>query len=1306
MRIGPYLVVQTLGSGGMGVVYLAEPVGGGPRVALKTVTERREAVYFGIRREVRALRALEHPGVVRVLDDGTHEGAPFYAMEVLEGPTLRSYRRARAATPDPLDLDLGMRELGSNGSDSRPISSQRAASSDALRPHALSVVRSVCETLAFVHGRGIVHRDLKPDNVILTEERGPVLVDFGIAALALGARTREVLETAGRAYGSPGYMAPEQIRGELVDARADLYAIGSMLYECVTGRPPFEADGVRALLSKKLHADPPRASHFVADVPVALDDLIARLLSRRREDRPGHAVDVATALAALGAQRLGPEGPPGEPCLYRPRISGRDDALAHVDRAISDAMASSPKPSSSDIDYVVTPPVRAAPTRVENAQRTNASRTSVRTAARGDAVRTLDVTSGLEAAPAHGSVMWVSGESGVGKTRLVMEAATVAARRGFTVVTGECVHVASDEDAAQGLVSRALHPFRGLLQAFADARRDVEGLDADLGVHVAVLATFEPSLRALAALDMGGLLEMLPPDAARARVNEALFGVISAFAERTPTLLVLDDLQWADEPSLRFLESLEGDRLGALPIVLVGTYRADEAPPLLRSIVEKVEGIDLRLRRLGSESLAAIVRDMLAVDEVPDELVRFLERESDGNPFFVAEYLRAAVEGDLLVRDARGRFRLGANSLHGLADLPAPRALGEVVRARLERLDPRALEVARMSAVLGRVAELRVLADALETPDVFEGDAVTELLRRDVFEDQAGALRFVHDKLREAAYASIAIADRPRMHRAAARAIEAHAAATGDADGFVAELAHHHAESGDHLRALPLLDRAGALAARAGSYNDALRCFERALAIFADEPPHTEVARAERARWVRRAAEAHHATGDLRAAERRGREALRLASKGPTLLDRSYAKRPRERLEYVVAAGRAVLSQLANATRSIAGGPRTTHAELQREAALAAEKLAQTYLFLNDSTRAGLASVLAGNHAAALGPSPELARASSQLAIAATYVPAHGLARRYIGRATQIATAVGERDTELAVRFMRGFWGLGVSDGKAALADLEAARNLARDRQDHRREEESLALIGLAHTVRGRHGDALDTYDELATFSTRSQNLQSHIWATGGRAQVYARIGRASAAIEQFARIQSYVARTNDESEKVQLAHTAPMHIDAGDFDAAYSIASRTLRIIAHGPPAGMHLIFGYFATADAFFSLLDLAKGQLGERTIAGATRLSIRALTRFAKVFPVGRAEAERYDGRMDILEGRRSRGLAKLMRSVESARRFDLPVEEARAHADLARFGPRDRREACAERARELFTRTGTWGLMRRMESELSE
>src|SRR5690606_39229389 len=139
------------------------------------------------------------------------------------------------------------------------------------------IVRTLCGPLAFVHGEGLVHRDLKPENVVISENGAPVLVDFGLAVRVAGADPgREVVDIAGRALGTPAYMAPEQIRGELVDARADLYALGCMLYECVTGAVPFEgAPG--QVLRMHLEQQPPPPSVYVDGLPPALDALVLRL---------------------------------------------------------------------------------------------------------------------------------------------------------------------------------------------------------------------------------------------------------------------------------------------------------------------------------------------------------------------------------------------------------------------------------------------------------------------------------------------------------------------------------------------------------------------------------------------------------------------------------------------------------------------------------------------------------------------------------------------------------------------------------------------------------------------------------------------------------------------------------------------------------------------------------------------------------------------------------------------------------------------------------------------------------------------
>jgi serine/threonine protein kinase/tetratricopeptide (TPR) repeat protein len=1291
-RIGPYLVTGTLGAGGMGVVYQAVHEDGGAAVALKTVQAHGESVLFGLRREIRALRALEHPGVVRVLSDGTHQGTPYYVMEVLDGPTMRSLRG--------------------------PPGEARTVPTADERTEALGVVAAVCRTLAFVHGRGVVHRDLKPDNVLLTADRGPVLVDFGIAALSMGASAREVLETAGRTYGSPGYMAPEQVRGDLVDARADLYAIGCILYEHLTGRLPFEGEATHVLFSKKVHTDPPPPSALVPEIPRALDQLVMRLLARKKEARPGHAADVEAALLGLGARRLGQDGPPAELYLYRPRLAGREAVLSLVTDAIGEAggrtapraapTSTSPLSTSSsgpttfrDRPTVALPSPSPSPT-VHLETPTLATRAIEASATRVDV--TLDVTSSVPASRSSGAMIVIGGESGVGKTRLAMEAASLAARRSFSVVTGECVRVGAEGDAGAGLVGAPLHPLNGLLLAALDACRDPAAFEAILGPHARVLADFQPGLAELPGFHDHPAPPSVPPDATRARLDASLGAVLAGFATRAPVLLVLDDLQWADEHTFRFLESLDEAFFRAHQVIILATYRADEVTAPLRALASRPFVRHATLDRLDGDSLESVARDMLAVDEVPTELVAFLRDRTAGNPFFVAEYLRTAVERGLVSRDGVGRFRFDATLKGALELMPAPRALLDVVGARIDRLDAGAREVARMIAVLGREVDASVVADALGQPELLGADSISELLRRAVIEEQAGTLRFVHDKLREAASASIPARERAAMHREAARALTAKAERVGDPDRFVGELAHHHAEAGSVERALVLLDRAGELAVRVGSYRDALRFFERALSLAPEPTRLTATERVRQARWVRRAAEAHHATGDLGAAERRGREALRLAHGAATLLDHSYDVGLRGKLRYALGTGRAVVTQLGLAARAPSRGSHGSQRELSREAALAAEKLGQTYMFLNDSVRAGIATVVAGNHAAELGPSPELARASAQLALAAVYVPAHRLARRYVARAGRISRELAEPDTELVVAFMRGFWALGATDGREASEHLARARDLARARSDRRREEEALALIGLNELVHGRHGESLDVYEELVVLAERSQNLQSRMWAHSGRGQLYSRIGRPAAAAAEFARIAEVVEQTPDRLEEVQLAHTAPMYARSGDLERARRVAVRTLELVDDGPPVGSHLISSYTATCEAFFTIWERTEGAEARRSISRHTARAVRAMGRFARVFPVGRAEAERFAGLLSLMQGADQRGLASLARAVDAARAFDLPFEEARAHFELARFGPGRDRIHHRGRARELFTSTGAWGSLETLESEL--
>jgi serine/threonine-protein kinase len=246
----------------MGTVYQARDVLVGDVVALKTLELGKEVGPDAIerfRREVRLARRIAHPCVARTHDLGTHEGQPFLTMEYVEGEDLRS---------------LLARE--------RVLPATRAA----------RILLAVCEGLAAAHVAGVVHRDLKPANILLEPGGRVVLTDFGIArAVVAEASSR----TLGGVVGTPLYMAPEQVSGEPVDARADLYAVGLLLYEMLTGAPAFSGDSPWAAALARLRLPPPDPRER-ATVPAPLAELALRCLSRTPEERPASALEVASVL--------------------------------------------------------------------------------------------------------------------------------------------------------------------------------------------------------------------------------------------------------------------------------------------------------------------------------------------------------------------------------------------------------------------------------------------------------------------------------------------------------------------------------------------------------------------------------------------------------------------------------------------------------------------------------------------------------------------------------------------------------------------------------------------------------------------------------------------------------------------------------------------------------------------------------------------------------------------------------------------------------------------------------------------------
>ncbi|HMK72823.1 MAG TPA: serine/threonine-protein kinase [Myxococcaceae bacterium] len=364
--IGPYRVLDTLGSGGAGTVYRALDRRTGEPVALKLLStgpalDPRAARRLA--REFETLSELSHPNVVKVFDTGVHHGYPYLAMELVDGLTLRNYldldapEKPRPKPPPPKaapavpweDSDTGewsgprtftLSQLGEEppsdeaGFGTGPASVRALAdaadepdtheSRDVSLPYELEppgelptlpvaapvdtaflnrpdrtarlrdALLQLCDALSYVHGHGLVHRDLKPSNVMVDEDQVVRLMDFGLAKFLAedGAVT-----AGGRLVGTFRYMSPEQILGEQVDPRADLYSLGVILYELLTGRPPFDARTPPDLWQKVLETEAPAVQTLNPGADPALARIAQRLIRKEPSERFQTAEEVREALA-------------------------------------------------------------------------------------------------------------------------------------------------------------------------------------------------------------------------------------------------------------------------------------------------------------------------------------------------------------------------------------------------------------------------------------------------------------------------------------------------------------------------------------------------------------------------------------------------------------------------------------------------------------------------------------------------------------------------------------------------------------------------------------------------------------------------------------------------------------------------------------------------------------------------------------------------------------------------------------------------------------------------------------------------
>jgi adenylate cyclase len=759
-----YRIVEIIGRGGMGEVCLADDLMLDRQVALKFVTAPGET--DGLEQlfsEARAAAALDHPFICAIYEVTTLNGRACIAMEYVRGESLE--RRLRGG---PLPL-----------------------------PEALRVAEEIAEALDAAHKRRVVHRDLKPANVMLTEDGHIKVMDFGLAArLPHGdavdrAVTVAVSATDGIVAGTPAYMAPEQIRGELADRRSDIFAFGILLYELVSGSNPFKRVSVDTTFAAVLNAPVAALRERLPSIPPPLDALAARLLAKDPDERHQSLGDVRIILRQLSADLSS---------------STRSVPAAIVDRSANDAFGL----------------IGREPERAQLLQCLHQARSGA------------------------GSLMLLLGDSGVGKTRLAEEALGAARRLGFQTLVGRCYE--QQGTPALSAYTEVLEEASRLMPA-AEFRQAIHTSAPELAKLMPELHRLFPNMAPPLALPPELRQRYLFTNIREFLTRSSRFTPLVIFIDDLQwadesTLLMTQHLaqHLANLPivviaAYRDVEAppiaASKGKFHSLLDRVRGQPRETITPQAIKAALDQLVG-QRRARAIVLRPFTlAEVQNVLASLGKPRPPARLVQRFADrtgGNPFFVVELFRHLKEEGRLF-DARHEWTRDLD----LDDVELPDTVRVVLERRLKRVSPNTRNLLSAAAVVGHHFEPDLLEEVAEV----DGDTLTAALheaeRARILAGPSGrrdiTWRFAHRLTCHLLTSAVPQQQRQRLH---ARVADAMMRLDQESRRHVSGIAHHLYWAGrlaDPARTARALIAAGDEAHAMYASEEAVQQYRRAMEV-------------------------------------------------------------------------------------------------------------------------------------------------------------------------------------------------------------------------------------------------------------------------------------------------------------------------------------------------------------------------------------------------------------------------------------------------------------------------------------------
>ena len=769
---GRYRIINKLGSGGMAVVHLVERLNIGDLAALKLMNQSIAADPDSLSQfemEARLAASASHPNVVQIYDFGVTENKlPYLVMEYLEGPNLSE-------------------ELRKNGT----LSLERA----------LEIFQPICAAVTAAHASGLIHRDLKPSNVILQQLKwgGELVkvVDFGIAKAITKSESADP-SSKGVVVGTLGYMSLEQVKGEDLDHRSDIYSLAVIFYELLTGNLPFQANSTPQLLVAMAKEQPKSLKSLRPDIASRLELILFKSLSKNRADRHQSANELAQELmdAAARAKPIFVHKATGE---LTQEVANAPDTMKTGAFA---ALSWQGEVGTLNLDYCL---------------------------GRKKELELLKENF-LQLAQGRNLPVIITADPGAGRSQLLLEYQRRAEREGAVVLPARFYDYGGSQLAPYQvfldmlracLLGHKLPPITQKInitdtQKLVDTTTTTQLTEIIQGRTGVVLPEEAFSAEALA----GGQTD-------KWRVFEAVTEIYKRIAWSSPLVFLFDDLHFADSLSLEMLAYIIRN-IGGVRLQVVATALLEETQTkgkaLCTWLIKQIgynNYKEISLPGLPRSEAELLLAAIFGEIEISDSAIDYLWSETQGYPLFLIELLEhLMVSGKIEKIDDKWRA-------NWFGQLDIPPSVNNLVNAKLHRFDKKALEVFKHAAVIGDEFEFDVLAEILDIDE----DELDDILRQGIvgwiLKEQKSAIgdsfRFHNSVLRRALYSSMAKANQRKVHAKVAKTIES--LQGSKKDRVVGQIAYHYYWGAQWQKAFSPAVKAGEIARKREAFAEAASYF-------------------------------------------------------------------------------------------------------------------------------------------------------------------------------------------------------------------------------------------------------------------------------------------------------------------------------------------------------------------------------------------------------------------------------------------------------------------------------------------------